>query len=164
MVKRVNIYKEGSYRTDSELKARWLGPKDLKYIETKEHTFWKFFSDMSIGCRCLGLIKDKEIVSYLWVNDKFKENYGIKEPLKKNECCLYNAMTKPDRRGKGYAEILRAKCYEILREQGKDIFYSFTDKSNKPALKFKEKIGAEIIGSYLFIKLWGFKYVRYANR
>jgi predicted GNAT family acetyltransferase len=73
-------------------------------------------------------------------------------------------MTKPDRRGKGYAEILRAKCYEILREQEKDTFYSFTDQSNKPALKFKEKIGAEIIGSYLFIKLWGFKYVRYANR
>ena len=160
MIKRFNLYKEGSYTTESPLKARWLAPRDLKYIEYKENTFYKLLGEMIYGNRCLALIGDKEVLSYLWINDKFIESHGLKEPLKKNEVFLYSAMTKPDQRGKGYAEILRAKCYEVLRSQGKDTFYSCTDIKNKPALRFKEKIGAEKIASYLFIKFWKFKYLR----
>ena len=164
MIKRFNLYKEGSFKTDSLLEVRWLAPADLKHIETKECSFWKLFGEMTVGNRCLALIENGEVLSYLWVNDKFNQCYGIKEPLKRNECCLYNAVTKPDKRGKGYAEILRAKCYEILRKQGKDTFYSFTEQNNKSALKLKEKLGARLIESYLFVKLWKFKYLRHERK
>jgi len=155
------VYKEGSFTTESKLKARWLAPSDLKFIENGENNFWKFLGEMTYGNRCLGLIDKGEVLAYLWVNDKFIECYGLKQPLKKNEVFIYSAMTKPDRRGNGYAEILRAKCYEILRGQGKDTFYSTTDIKNKSALRLKEKIGAEKIASYLFIKFWRFKYLRH---
>lgn len=136
----------------------------MKYIETKDHKFWMFIGDMIKGNKCLGLVKDGLVLSYLWVNFKYKENHGVKEPLKSNECCIYNAETKPSERGKGYAEILRAKTYDILKKQGIDTFYSFTDQANKSAMRFKEKIGAEIIGSYKYVKIFKFKYVRYDKR
>lgn len=160
MVKRFNLYKEKALVISSDLQARWIAPNELKYIETKENTFWKFVGEMIDGSRCLGLIKDKEVVSYLWINSKYLICHGIKEQLKENECCLYNTATKPDRRGNGYAEILRAKCYEILKAQGKDTFYSFSGLNNKPALRFKEKIGAEIIASYMYFEFWKFKYLK----
>ena len=93
-----------------------------------------------------------------------KRIIGIKEPLKSNECCLYTAETKPEERGKGYAEILRAKTYEILKKQGIDTFYSFSDIKNKSAIRFKEKIGAEIIGSYKYVKIFNFKHISYDKR
>lgn len=158
MVKRFLKYREGSFRVESDIKARWLGPADLKYIQHKANTFWRFIGEMIKGSRCLGLIKDGEVLSYLWVNDEYCEYYGIKTALKKNECYIYNAATKPDQRGKGYAEILRSKCYEILSD--KDTFYSISDLDNKPALRFKEKIKAEVIESLMFIKFWKFKYLK----
>lgn len=157
MVKRFNLYREGNFHIHSDLKARWLGPRDLKFIETKKNTFWKFIGEMIEGSRCLGLINDGEVLSYLWINDKYMEYYGMKIALKPNECFIYNANTKPDRRGNGYAEILRSKCYELI---DKDTFYSFSDLNNKPAIRFKEKINADMIDSYLFIKFWKFKYLR----
>lgn len=162
LIQRFNIFKEGNYTTDSDIPARFLAPADLKYIETPDKDFWRLFGEMQVGNKCLGLIKDGEVLSYLWVNLKYKENHGIKEPLKANECCIYNAETKPSERGKGYAAILRAKTYEIMRKQGIDTFYSFSDKSNKSAMKLKKKIGAEIIASYLYIKI--FNYIRYDKR
>ena len=161
MLVRYNLYKEGSYTTESTLTTRWIGPADLKYIETPDAPFWKLMGEMIYGNRCLGLVNDGEVLSYLWINDKFIEAPGLKKSLRKDECFIYSARTKPDRRGKGYSEILRAKCYKILREQGKSIFYSTTDVKNKPALRMKEKIGAELIASYLFIKIWKFKYLRH---
>jgi RimJ/RimL family protein N-acetyltransferase len=157
MVKRFNLYKEGSYTTNSDLKIKFMGPADLKYIETKEHTFWGFLNEMKDGSRCIALIKDAGVVSYLWVSNKFIDYYNLKIPLKKNEAMLYFHVTKPEERGKGYAEILRAKVYDILREQGKDTFYSITDLENKPALRFKEKIGAEIVSTYKYVKFWKYE-------
>jgi len=154
MVKRFNLYREKVFKVDSDLRVRYLAPSDFKYIETQENTFWKFFGEMASGNKCMGLIKDKTVVSYLWVNEKYLECWGIKKRFLGNECMLYNAATKPDMRGNGYAEILRAKVYEIL---GKDIYYSFTELNNKPALRFKEKIGAEVIATYTYFKLWKFQ-------
>ncbi len=149
-----NLYKEGSYKTDSEVKARFLAPIDFKYIETKENSFWKLLGEIMAGSKCVGLINNGTVVSYLWVNDKFIQYYGLKLALKSNEVYIYSAITKPDERGKGYAEILRAKTYELFREQGKYVFYSITDLKNKPAMRLKEKIGAEIVGSYKYYKLF----------
>jgi GNAT superfamily N-acetyltransferase len=157
MVKRFNLYKEGSFTTDSDLKIKFMSPGDFKYIETKEHTFWAFVREMSTGSRCVALIKDGGVVSYLWINDKLIDYYSLKITLKKNESLLYFAVTKPEERGKGYAEILRSKVYDVLRSQGKDTFYSITDLENKPALRFKEKIGAEIVSTYKYVKFWKYE-------
>ncbi len=157
MIKRFNLYKEGNYKTDSELSVRFLAPVDFKYIETKKETFWKLLGEMVVGNRCLALIENGVVLSYLWINSNFTHYYGLKKALLKNECYLYNAITKPEERGKGYAEVLRAKCYEILRKQGKDTFYSITDLDNVSAMRFKDKIGAEIIGSYKYYKIWKFE-------
>ena len=157
MVKRFSLYKEGDYKVKSNLKARWLGPMDLKYIETGKNTFWEFMGEMMIGCKCLGLISNGTVLSYLWVNLKNIEYYGLKIVLKENECYLYSAMTKPDKRGNGYAEILRSKCYEMMRSQGRDMFYSITDSNNKSAVRFKEKIGAKIVTTYKYFKLWKYE-------
>ena len=160
MVKRFNLYKEGDYKIKSNLKARWLSPIDLKYIEDSKNTFWKFMGEMLIGSKCLGLIADGVVLSYLWVNIKSIEYYGLKISLKENECYLYSAMTKPDKRGNGYAEILRSKCYEMMRSRGRSVFYSITDSNNEPALRFKHKIGAKIVTTYKYIKLWGYEKLR----
>lgn len=155
MIKRFYLYKEGTYKTDSDLKVRFLGPRDFKYIENEIMDFWFFMRELMNGNRCLALIKDGTVLTFLWVSDKLNY-YGYKRELKPNECHLCNAITKPDVRGGGYAGILRAKAYEILRGQGKDTFYSITELNNKPALRFKEKIGAEKIGKFTYIKFLGY--------
>ena len=75
MVKRFNIYKEGNYKTISDLHVRFLAPSDMKYIETPKRTFWMFIGEMIQGTNVLDLIKDETVLSYLWVNFKYKENY-----------------------------------------------------------------------------------------
>lgn len=157
MVRRFNLYKEGSYAVMSDLKVKYMAPTDFKHIETKDYTFWNYIHELVGGSRCIALIKDGGVVSYLWVNDKMIDYYLLKIPLKKNEAMLYFHVTKPEERGKGYAEILRAKVYDILRSQGKDTFYSITDLENKPALRFKEKIGAEIVDTYKYVKFWKYE-------
>jgi len=156
MVRKFNIYKEKPFETDSDLRVRFLAPSDFKYIETKDVTFWKLLGEMKAGSKCLGLIGDGMVLSYLWVSDRM-QYLGLKRMLKKNECYFYNSVTKPEERGKGYAEILRAKSYEILKKQGKDTFYSVTDLKNKSALRFKEKIGAEVIERYTYVKFWKYE-------
>ena len=157
MVKRFNLYKESRFSVLSELQAFFLAPNQMKYIATKETPKDKLLHEFTTGNRCLGLVEKGEVLSYIWINTKYLQHYGIKKPLMSNECCFYNAMTKPELRGNGYAGILRAKCYEILSKQGIDTFYSFTDLNNKPAMRFKEKIAAEKIATYKYIKFWKFE-------
>ena len=38
--------------------------------------------------------------------------------------------------------IMRYRCYETLRDLGRDTFYSVTITSNKPSWRFKQKLGA----------------------
>lgn len=154
MIKKFILYKEKPFKTDSELVVSFLGPPQMKYIATKDIPVMKLLAELADGNKCLALIKDGAVLSYLWINERYIEYFGLKTKLSKNDCYLYSASTRPDLRGKGYAGILRAKAYEILK---KDNYFSVTDVKNKSAIRFKEKINAQEIAKYTYVKFWKFE-------
>jgi GNAT superfamily N-acetyltransferase len=123
----------------------------MKYIATKKVSQEKLIAELASGSRCLALIKDKAIISYLWYDIRTIKYYGIRRLLGKGEVYFYSAETRPDMRGQGYASTLRSKAYELL---GANTYYSITDVNNESALRFKSRIGAELIESFTYIKLW----------
>ena len=154
MIKRFNLYKEHPFKVESNLKMIYLWPMHMKHIATKKVSQEKLIAELASGSRCLALIKDKAIVSYLWYDIRTIKYYGIRRPLGKGEVYFYSAETRPDMRGQGYASILRSKAYELL---GANTYYSITDANNESALRLKSRIGAELIETFTYIKLWKFK-------
>lgn len=92
-----------------------------------------------------------QIAAFMWINFQEFICEWFTYPLKDDEACLYAMYTMEPFRGKGLAPILRYKCYEILKEMGRDKCYSCTDFFNKPAIKFKKKLNAknEKVGIYI---------------
>lgn len=43
---------------------------------------------------------------------------------------------------------------EVLRDMGRDTFYSITESSNKPSMRFKEKLGARPVFLGAYVKLF----------
>lgn len=128
----------------NNLELKYLDIHEIKLIEdlVPDFNFWVAFGRIISGDRCLTLRRDNEILSFAWISYKEANYRRTKFKLKENEAFLYYSWTFEEYRGMGYAEILRYKVYDMLRKQGRDTFYSFTDATNKSALRFKDKIGA----------------------
>ena len=103
------------------------------------------------GDLCLVLKNEETVAGYTWVN--FEE---VSEPkcsyvLQPGEAYLYDAYIAPDYRGRDLAPYMRYECYKHLRNDGRDAFYSLSDYFNKPAIRFKVKLNAEIVRLYLYM-------------
>ena len=105
------------------------------------------------GHLCLVIKHEEDIAGYTWVN--FEE---ISEPkcryvLQSGEAYLYDAFIAPAYRGRNLAPYMRNECYKHLRNTDRYVFYSLSDYFNKPAIRFKQKLNAEIIRLYLHISV-----------
>jgi GNAT superfamily N-acetyltransferase len=74
--------------------------------------------------------------------------------LGENEAYLYDALVAPAFRGQGIVLFMRFKFYELLEKLSKNIFLSYTDCANTPAVRFKQKLGARLLELCLYINLW----------
>jgi hypothetical protein len=75
-------------------------------------------------------------------------------PLKSNEAYLTDMFTVEGFRGKNLAPFLRYKSYEMLKEMGRDTFYSISISFNTPAVRYKEKLEAKKVNLILLIQLF----------
>ncbi|MFW6194323.1 MAG: GNAT family N-acetyltransferase [Halobacteriota archaeon] len=106
------------------------------------------------GDKCFAAIMNNKIMGSTWVDTKMC-NFDNLFRLEEGEAYLYNAYTHPEARKMGIAAYLRYKCYKELQKEGFRRFFSITEKQNIPAIRFKEKLGAKIIGSGLRITILG---------
>jgi ribosomal protein S18 acetylase RimI-like enzyme len=112
-------------------------------------------SRLQKGHLCVLLKRGTQIAGYTWADFDEVNDSACDYPLEPGEAYLYDAFIAPEFRGRSLAPYMRAESYRHLRDAGRHTFYSISDCFNAPAIKFKEKLNAEIIKLYLQIKLGG---------
>lgn len=106
------------------------------------------------GMRCLGVKYRGEIVAFTWCD--LKECVIEKHrlfTLRADEACLFDAYTIESLRGRDLAPYMRYRCYEELAKLGRDRCYSVTVVFNTPAVRFKQKLGAQVLELGVFVEL-----------
>src|SRR5512133_910284 len=136
----------------------FVTPRELRQIEMlhKNFGFWPLIHLMFHKERCYAIKDNGKIISFLMIGVNNVAYCETIFNLKPNEAHLYFTWTLKEHRGNGLAEALRYKVYSLLAEEKRDTFYSFTDFGNKSGLRFKEKIHAEKLALYLYIKFFNF--------
>ena len=109
------------------------------------------------GDLCLVAWSNGKVVGFTWAcTDRFL-NQLYRFEFREDEAYLYDAYTSTECRGRGLAGYLRCRMYEVLAEKGRRNLFSISDRFNKPALRFKLKLGAQIVDSCFavnFFRRW----------
>jgi hypothetical protein len=118
----------------------------------------QFMDWLKKGWKCLGIKHQGKVVAYNWIDLEECHFSGNRFSLKDNEAYLFNMFTANSYRGKNIAAFLRYETYKVLKEMGRDSYYSISELLNKPSIKFKQKLNAKFIKKGLYIVL--FKKIR----
>ncbi len=105
------------------------------------------------GDLCIMLKNQGRIAGFTWADFDEINDSACDYKFGRGEAYLYDAFIAPECRGRSLAAYLRVESYKHLRCAGRHTFYSLSDCFNTPAIKFKQKLNAEIIGLYLQIRL-----------
>jgi len=119
------------------------------------------YERLEAGNRCIALFLDGELAAFSWCDFDNCSFAGYPFKLRDNEVYLFDAYTPVAFRGKGLAPQTRQFMYRELARQGHDVCYSFSDRLNRPAVRFKEKLRAEriVTGYYLVLfSRWHFTF------
>lgn len=157
------LYQENiSENTHDELKKqseeysfKILGKNEIEPLEEKYRMkHGELLKLMESGEVCIGMRLGEEIVAFSWVNYNEIRHKLTYFNLKDNEAYLKTMHTLESHRGRNLAPILRLKCYEILKHNGKDVVYSISEYWNGPAVRFKEKINAKKLKLILYVEVF----------
>jgi len=95
------------------------------------------------------------LAAFTWY-DLGECNYeGWRFPLHDDEAYLFDAFTLAPWRGRGVAPYLRHRVYQLLSGWGRSRFYSVSIRTNKAAIRFKEKLGGRVVGKGWVLVLFG---------
>jgi len=122
----------------------WLERKEIDAVHALEP--WRnrarVESWFEEGQRVYGVKDGSRLVGRTVCDLKNFSMDGVDRPLESDEAYLHSACVHPDYRGRDIAPLMRGACYRALREEGYERFYSVTKFFNKPARRFKHKLGA----------------------
>ncbi len=107
------------------------------------------------GDLCLAVEDGNQIVAFTWCNLTWCDFSGYRFRLADDEAYLYDAHTAAAYRGMGVAPFIRYRLYEELARVGRLRLYSFTERFNRAAIRFKQKLNSRIVDSGLYIQLFG---------
>jgi hypothetical protein len=103
---------------------------------------------------CLGVFLGSELVAFTWCNLDTCTYPGDPFPLGPDEAYLFDAYTGHALRGKGLAPLLRYQIYRKLELTGRNRLYSVSERLNKRAVRFKQKLNAQVIRSGIYVELF----------
>jgi len=133
----------------------FLGQDDMdEVVLLGGHDLEQLFRRLEHGDLCFGLRKEDNLIAYTWCDLKVFNSPYHQSDLSENEVYLYDALVAPVCRGQGIAPFMRFKFYESLEKLSKNIFLSYSDYANTPAVRFKKKLGARFLKLCLYINLW----------
>lgn len=141
---------------DAEIRP--LGSEDMRVVAAVP---WRrldaahFLQRLQRGNGCLGLFDGAELAAFTWYDTQECNYEGWRFPLADDAAYLFDAFTLMPRRGKGLAPFLRHRVYRILAAQGRTRFYSVSIRTNRAAIRFKEKLGGRIVASGWRVELFG---------
>jgi len=105
------------------------------------------------GHLCVILKDGERVAGYTWVDLDEVNDSACNYSLGSDEAYLYDAFIAPDYRGQNLAPYMRFECYKHLSQAGRHTLYSISEYFNTPAVRFKQKLHAEIVRLYLQIKV-----------
>jgi GNAT superfamily N-acetyltransferase len=152
----------GKYETlPPKIQIFFLSEQDMKTIASfpdrniSELTLRRRLAE---GMWCVGAFDGPQLVAFTWCNLKrcTARLYSFK--LKPDEGYLFDAYTLPTHRGKGLAPLIRYHTYKALASRGRTRLFSITERFNRPAIRFKQKLNGRIIASGTHVKIfrrWG---------
>lgn len=129
-------------------------PEILELEESTPDRLVEFSKRLAEGQLCFIVRHNQKCVAKMWCDLKEFNFSPCRFPLKDNEAYLYAVTTDSLYRGKGLAPFMRLSCYKALARDGIEKFYSYTDYFNTPAIRFKEKLGAEPLAFCLHVNLF----------
>jgi GNAT superfamily N-acetyltransferase len=128
--------------------------QNLDRIEGRIVTAQSMQDNLNRGHKCLGLKIDGKVAAFTWcLLDVFPFPPTKEYALRQNEAYLFDMYVLRAYRGHAIAPLLRYSCYEKLAKIGRTVLYSVSDVSNRPAIRFKKKLDASIMGLYLYIRI-----------
>jgi hypothetical protein len=108
------------------------------------------------GLRCLGVKHSGAIVAFTWCNlDECAIEKHRLFSLRADEASLFDAYTIESFRGRDLAPYMRYRCYEELAKLGRHRCYSVSVVFNTPAVRFKRKLGAQVLELGVFVEVLG---------
>ncbi|MGD2171272.1 MAG: GNAT family N-acetyltransferase [Gammaproteobacteria bacterium] len=113
------------------------------------------YARIEFGGLCFGLKQDDKVVAYMWCDLSHFNHAPCRHELDVDQAYLYDARVSPCYRGKGLAVYMRLRCYKALKRYSKSRFLSYSDFSNTPAIRFKEKLGARRQALYVYVNIYG---------
>jgi len=135
-----------------------LNRRDLQEIARSEEfseTEKELLPRLEEGDRCYGLKRGDAVIAYNWAGLKRCAYRLYAFELNAREAYLFGMATAKSLRGRGLAPLLRFKTYEALEQEGRTVFYSISDAFNRPAVRFKKKLGARFLELNLYIEFFG---------
>ena len=108
--------------------------------------------------------KSGEIIGYCWylVNKVNIQEFYATQYLKLDEVCSVNSYIRPEFRGKGIKNYMRAFEYNELEKKGYKRVSSFVFENNKASMRTHQKWGSVQIGIVKLINILTLTY-RYTN-
>ncbi len=91
------------------------------------------------------LLKDgDEMVGYTWASLKYCRGVAVRPlfELSEKQAYLFDMYVTDAYRGRRIAPLMRQMCYAELGGLGRTELYSISEYFNRPARRFKEKLGA----------------------
>lgn len=157
------LYQEGFFITKipyiqemtSDYSIHMLGSEDMAIIaDINRDREEKYLASLKAGEKCIGIKHKGEIAAFMWITfTEIRYNLTLIH-LKGNEAFLRSMNTLEPYKGRNLAPYLRYKSYLILKEMGRDTFYSISECFNFPAVRFKEKLKAKKLRCILYIELF----------
>ena len=138
--------------------VRQLGPEDtqsLAAVPWRRLTEEFFAARFRKGNGCVGMFDHGQLAAFTWYDLQECNYEGWRFPLRDDDAYLFDAFTLAAWRGKGAAPFLRYRVYQILAEQGRTRLFSVSIRTNRAAVRFKEKLGAKIVGRGWVVELFG---------
>lgn len=105
----------------------------------------------------IGAFEQDSIVAYTWCDLQKLSSPGqgsALRPLERDEAYMYDAYTIPRCRGRGLVPFLRSEVYKVMQTLGRRRLYSVSVLFNRPARRFKAKLGAREVELRLSINLF----------
>jgi hypothetical protein len=103
----------------------------------------------------LGAWSGSELIAFVWADLTELDFDPCRRPLAADEAYLFGARTSRRCRGMNLNPALRREMYAQLAGRGRTRLVSISYALNRPAIRFKQELGARFTHLYLFISRGG---------
>lgn len=127
----------------------------LAAINLNKDTREEILNEFRLGRHCFALRLDGRIIASSWCDTNEIHFPPCRRDLMSDEAYIYRTEVLHPYRGCDVASYLRTRIYAHLASRGRELLYSYTDMFNRPAVRFKEKIGANVLFHGLSVRIPG---------